>query len=126
MPAPWKNLHGPARLIAMCATIMLVASAAGGVEAGIMILLGPARDIVIKPFVLLGYVEFCAIFFSLLGIVCGIFGLIFYRPYRFLSEQIFLYRARHAPLVSDEHTYFEDISRPAPLHHNPEEDGAPD
>lgn len=91
-----------------------------------MILLGPApaRDIVIKPFVLLGYLEFCAIFFSLLGIVCGIFGLILYRPYHFFREQIFLYRARHAPQVSDEQIYFEDV--PRPIHHNPEEDGAPD
>jgi len=108
----------------MSATILLVASGLLGVEAGIMIILGPARDLVVKPFVLLGYLEVCAMFFSSLGIVCGILGLIFYRPYLFISEKILIFRARRAGDVSDEHTYFENV---APVHtHNPEEDGAPD
>lgn len=124
MQSPWRNLRGPARLLANCATVLLVASGLLGVEAGIMIVLGDARDIVIKPFILLGYLEFCAMFFSSLGIICGILGLIFYRPYLYISEKIFIYRAHRTKEVSDEHTYFEDVPR---VHtHNPEEDGSPD
>jgi hypothetical protein len=122
--APWRNLKGPSRALAISSTILLVASASLGAEAGIMILLGPARDIVIKPFILLGYVEVCAIFFSILFIIASIIGLIFYRPYLYIREQIYLYRARRAPQVSDQYTYFENANRPPA--HNPEEDGAPD
>ncbi len=124
MQTPWRNLRGPARLLALCATILLVASALLAVEAGIMIILGPARNIVVKPFVLLGYLEICAAFFSLVGIVCAIVGFIFYRPYLHFSEKYMIYRARHTAEVSDAHTYFEDVE---PVHvRNPEEDGAPD
>lgn len=124
MQMPWRNLRGPARLLALCATILLVASGLLGVEAGIMIILGPARDIVVKPFVLLGYLEVCAAFFSLVGILCAIVGFIFYRPYLYFSEKIMIYRAHHTAEVSDTHTFFEDAD---PVQtHNPEEDGAPD
>lgn len=121
----WTNLRGPARLLAVSATILLIASGLLGVEAGIMIILGPARDIVTKPFVLLGYVEACAMLFSIIGIAAAIVGLIFYRPYLYLSEKILIFRARRTPEVSDEHTSFEDVSQAAPTH-NPEEDGSPD
>ncbi|WP_348261184.1 hypothetical protein P8935_15415 [Telmatobacter sp. DSM 110680] len=124
MPSPWSNLRGPAKLLANSATVLLVASGFLGVEAGIMIVLGEARNVVIKPFVLLGYLEICAMFFSSVGIICGIVGLIFYRPYIYISEKIYLYRARHTALVTDQHTHFEDVAR---VHvPNPEEDGAPD
>lgn len=89
-----------------------------------MIILGPARGIVVKPFVLLGYLEVCAAFFSLVGIVCALVGFIFYHPYLYISEKIMIYRAHHTAEVSDEHTYFEDVD-PLPIH-NPEEDGTPD
>lgn len=127
MQAPWRNLRGPARSLAISATILLVASALGGVEAGIMIVLGPARDALIKPFILLGYLEACAMFFSLIAIVISIVCLIFYQPYLYIREKIFLYRARHAAQVSDEHIAFEEV-RPVSTTriHNPEEDGAPD
>lgn len=124
MQAPWRNLRGPSRALAVSSTVLLVASALLGAEAGIMIILGPARSIVVKPFILLGYVEVCAMFFSLLFIVASIIGLMFYRPYRYIREQIYLYRARRAPQVSDEYTSFEDVNRPPT--HNPEEDGRPD
>jgi hypothetical protein len=122
--SPWRNLRGPARLLALCATILLVASGLLAIEAGTMLILGPARNIVIKPFVLLGYLEVCAAFFSLVGIVCAIVGLIFYRPYLYITEKIMISRAHNTAEVSDQNTYFEDVP---PLHtHNPEEDGAPD
>ena len=124
----WSNLRGPSRLLAVCATILLIASTLLGMEAGIMLILGPARDIVLKPFILAGYVEACAILFSLLGIVAGIIGLIFYRPFAFIREKVFLFRARHAAQVSDEHTWFEDahsVSATIPAY-NPDEDGSPD
>lgn len=123
----YGNLRGPARLLALCATTLLIASALLGVEAGIMIALGPARNIVLKPFILLGYLEACAMLFSTLGIIAAIIGLIFYRPYRYLTDQIYLYRARRAPQVSDKHTHFEDVREASGANiHNPEEDGAPD
>lgn len=123
----WSNLRGPARLLAACATVLLIASALLGAEAGIMIILGPARGIVLKPFILLGYIEACAMFFSLLGIVAAIIGLIFYRPYLYISEKIYIYRARRAAQTSDEYTHFEDV-QPSLAEHvsNPDEDGAPD
>jgi hypothetical protein len=122
--SPWSNLRGPAKLLANSATILLVASGFLGVEAGIMIVLGEARNIILKPFVLLGYLEICAMLFSSVGILCGIVGLIFYRPYIYLSEKIYMYRARHTAQVTDQHTHFEDVAR---VHiPNPEEDGAPD
>jgi hypothetical protein len=123
--SPWKNLQGPARLLAMCATILLVASALGGLEAGIMILLGPARNIVIKPFILLGYLEICAMFFSLLGIVVAVLGWILSPLYRFASMQLLVFRAKRAGEVSDEFTTFEEVAHASPTH-NPEEDGSPD
>ena len=122
----WGNLRGPARLLAVSATTLLIASALLGVEAGIMIVLGPARGILLKPFLLLGYLEACAMFFSLIGIVAAIIGLIFYRPYLLISEKIYIARARRTPQVSDEHTLFEDVESYPAHTHNPEEDGAPD
>lgn len=124
MPSPWSNLRGPAKLVANSAFILLVASGFLGVEAGVMIVLGEARNLVIKPFVLLGYLEICAMFFSSIGIVCGIVGVIFYRPYLYMSEKIYIYRARRMPQVIDQHTYSE--STPMLYTSNPEEDGAPD
>lgn len=124
MQSPWRNLKGPTKLLANCATVLLIASAALGIEAGIMIILGQARSIVVKPFILLGYLEVCAMFFSSLGIIAAIIGLVFDRPYRYLSMKYFVYRAKRAGQVSDRHTYFEDVQT-VPMHH-PEEDGAPD
>ena len=92
----------------MCATILLVASAMAAVEAGVMLILGPARSIVVKPFILLGYLEVCAALFSIVGIVCAIVGFIFYRPYLYLSEQWLLRRARRAGEVSNRYIRFED------------------
>jgi hypothetical protein len=111
-------------MLAISATVLLVSSGLLGIEAGTMIVLGDARTLVVKPFVLLGYLEACGILFSCLFIVAGIVGLIFYRPYLFVAEKIFLYRASRAGQVSDEHTHFEEVAR---VHiPNPEEDGAPD
>jgi hypothetical protein len=123
--SPWINLRGPARMLAISATVLLVSSGLLSIEAGAMIILGDARSLVVKPFILLGYLEFCGIFFSCIFIVAGIVGLIFYRPYLFVAEKIFQYRARRAEEISDKYTYFEDV--PSPRHiHNPDEDGAPD
>ena len=112
-------------MLGISATILLVSSGLLGIEAGAMIVLGDARGLVVKPFILLGYLEVCGIFFSCIFIVAGIVGLIFYRPYLLVAEKILLYRAHRAAQVSDEHTYFEDAV-PNPHIHNPEEDGAPD
>lgn len=123
----YGNLRGPSRLLAVSATILLIASALLGVEAGIMMILGPARNIVLRPFLLLGYLEACAMFFSLLGIVVSIIGIVFYRPWLYISEKIYIHRARRTAQVSDQHTYFEDVcTAPAIPIYNPEEDGAPD
>jgi hypothetical protein len=122
--SPGRNLRGPARLLARCSMVLLLASGLLAIEAGTMLILGPARSIVIKPFILLGYLEVCAVFFSLIGIVCAIVGLIFYHPYLYISEKIMIYRAHHTPEVSDNYTYFEDVD---PVHiHSPEEEGSPD
>jgi hypothetical protein len=112
-------------MLAISATILLIASGLLGMEAGIMIILADARSLVIKPFILLGYLEACAIFFSVVFIAAGIVGLIFYRPYLFISEKVLLYRARRAAQFSDRHTHFEDMGSQLYIH-NPEEDGAPD
>ena len=122
--APWRDLGGPSRSLAARATVLLVASALGGAEAAVLMVLGPARDIVIKPFVILGYLEACAIVFSLIGIAVSIVCIIFYRPYLLLSEKLFLYRARRGAPVSDPYTYFETVPR-GPIH-DPDEDGTPD
>jgi len=112
-------------MLAICATILLVASGLLAIEAATIMILGDARDIVIKPFILLGYLEICAMFFSTLGIVCAIVGLIFYRPYQYISDKILILRAHRAPEVSDRYTCFEDIPSPIRVHHH-DEDGAPD
>jgi hypothetical protein len=122
--APWKDLGGPSRSLAISAIVLLVASGLAGIEAAVMLILGPARDIVIKPFVIAGYLEGCAIFFSLLGIGLSMICLVLYRPYLLIREKMFLYRARNAAQVSDQHTYFETVPRMAG--HDPDEDGAPD
>jgi hypothetical protein len=122
--APWRDFGGPSRSLAVSATILLIASALAAVEAAVLMILGPARDIVLRPFVVLGYLEACAIFFSLAGIVVSILCLIFYRPYLFVREQVFLFRARRAPQISDQFAYFETVPRGA-MHYS-DEDGAPD
>jgi len=122
--APWKDLGGPSRSLAMSATVLLIASALAGAEAVVLMILGPARDIVIKPFVILGYLEVCGILFSLIAIVVSLICLMLYRPYLYTRERIFLYRARNAAPVSDQFTYFETVPR---AHmHDSDEDGAPD
>jgi hypothetical protein len=108
----------------MSATILLVASGLGGFEAVVLMILGPARDIVIKPFIIAGYLEACAIVFSLIGIAVSIICLMLYRPYQLISEKIFFYRARKAAPVSDQFTYFETV--PRGHMHDADEDGAPD
>jgi hypothetical protein len=122
--APWKDLGGPSRSLAISATVLLVASGLAGVEAAVMLILGPARDIVIRPFIIAGYLEGCAIFFSVLGIGLSMICLILYRPYLLIREKIFFYRARKAAQVSDRHTYFETVPQMAA--HDPDEDGTPD
>jgi hypothetical protein len=122
--APWRDLWGPSKWLAISATILLVASGLGGFEAVVLMILGPARDIVIKPFVILGYLEACAIVFSLTGIVVSIICLMLYRPYQLISEKIFFYRARKAAQVSDRFTSFETV--PRTNMHEANEDGAPD
>ena len=124
MRAPWRGLGGPSRSLAACSTVLLVASALGGAEAAVLIILGPARDIVIKPFVILGYLEGCAILFSTIGIVASIICLMLYRPYLALRERLFIYRARRARQVSDRFTHLETIS--SAHMPNPDEDGVPD
>jgi hypothetical protein len=122
--APWRDLGGPSRSLAASATVLLVASALGGFEAVVLMILGPARDLVIKPFVILGYLEACGIVFSLIGIVVSIICLMFYRPYQSFSEKLFIYRARKTAGVSDRFTYLETV--PRVFMHDPDEDGSPD
>ena len=104
--------------------MLLYASAFGGVEAVVLMILGPARDVVIKPFVILGFLEAYAIVVSVIGIVASIICLMLYHPYQLLREKIFFHRARNAPQVSDQFTHFETVPR-SPMHHV-NEDGAPD
>lgn len=125
MRAPWRDLGGPSRSLAASATVLLIASALAGFEAVVLMILGPARDLVIKPFVILGYLEACAIVFSVIGIAVSIVCLVLYRPYQLFSEKMFLYRARRTGEVSDQFTYFETVPRAAHAH-DPNEDGAPD
>lgn len=89
-----------------------------------MILLGPARNIVIKPFILLGYLELCAMFFSLLGIVVAVLGWILAPLFRFLGMRFLIFRVKQAGEVSDEYTSFEDVETASPC--DPDEDGTPD
>lgn len=86
-----------------------------------MLILGPARDIVVRPFILLGYVEACAIFFSLIFVIAAIIGLIFYRPYLYVREKLLM---RAADKTQERYTYLETASPPP--HRNLEEDGSPD
>jgi hypothetical protein len=113
-------------MLGSCATILLVASALLGAEAGIMIILGPDRNIVVRPFLLLGYLEVCAIFFSIIGIVCSIVGLIFYRPYLYLCEKLLKIRARRAGEDNSQYTFYQNIPSPVRARHQDDEDGSPD
>ena len=49
-------------------------------------------------------------FFSGVGIIFGIVGLVFYHPYLWLTDKIFYLRARRAPEVSDRYTYLRKHS----------------
>jgi hypothetical protein len=122
MRAPWRNLEGPFRTLAISATVLLVASALLAVEAGILLILGPDRNVVIKPFILLGYLEACAMLFSLLFVVLAIIGMIFYRPYLFISKKLSMLRGRRTAEVR---YTFEDVPQRTHVP-DPEEDGAPD
>jgi hypothetical protein len=125
--APWKNLVGPSRSLAISATVLLVASGLAGIEAAVMLILGPAvesdfsRDILLKPFAILGYLEGCAIVFSSLGIVISIVSLIFQSPYLYIRETIRARRLAHA----DNNETWDGPVFVAPGHYR-EEDGSPD
>ena len=80
----------------------------------------PDRDVVFRPFILLGYVEICAMFFSAIGIVFGIVGLILYHPFLWISEKLL---RRPSGRVSNRYTY-TDV--PSPVHSSHDEDGTPD
>ncbi len=112
-------------MLGSCATTLLVASTLLGAEAATMIILGPARNIVLRPFLLLGYLEVCAIFFSSIGIICAIIGMIFYRPYLYLRGKTLRFRARRAGEDISQYTFYQNVPSPIrPRHQN--EDGAPD
>lgn len=116
---------GPSRTLANSATVLLVASGLGGIEATVLLILGPAlvsspiRDLIIKPFVILGYLEASAIFFSVIGIVLSIVALIFYRPYLLIRAKI---RARRAP--PEEEVWDGPVYIAPGQYHD--EDGSPD
>ena len=124
--APWRNLMGPSRTLAISATVLLVASGLAGIEATVMLILGPAlnsgaaSELVLKPFVIAGYLEACGIFFSVIGIVVSIICQMFYNPFLYIREKI---RARRAPIE-------DDLSWNGPVYvapgHYRDEDGAPD
>lgn len=123
MQSPGESLRGPARLLSNSAKVLLVASGLLAIEAATIIFLGETRDSVVKPFILLGYLEICAMFFSALGIVCATVGLVFYRPYQFICEQFLMLRGHRAQQASG--YTFENV--PSPIHiPNPDEDGTPD
>ncbi len=118
---------GPSRTLAISATVLLVASGLGGVEAATLLILGPAlmagpvNEFLLKPFVILAYLEACAILFSVLGIVLSIICLMFYSPYLLIRDKI-----RSLRRSRDE----DDGSWDGPVYiapgHFREEDGAPD
>lgn len=90
-----------------------------------MIFFSGLPDTIIKPLILLGYLEICAMFFSGIGIICGIVGLIFYHPYLYLSNKIIFFRTGRAADAGYRYTYFENV--PSPLRtSNLDEDGSPD
>ena len=124
MKVPWRHLSGPARYLAANATVLLVASSLGAVEAAVVMILGPASGIVVKPFVIAAYLEACAVFFSVIGIVVSFVCLVFYRPYLMIREKILIFRARRAGQVSDEHTWFEPAYQTTGPYRD--EDGSPD
>lgn len=117
---------GPSRTLAISATVLLVASGLGGFEAAVVLILGPAiisgplSEVLLKPFVILAYLEASAIFFSLIGIIVSFVCLIFYHPYLFIRDKIRARRSRD----------LEDSSSNGPVYiapgHYREEDGAPD
>ncbi len=120
VPPPWRKLIGPARWLSVSATLLLIASALGGIEAGVLLILGPARDFLLKPFVIAGYLEACAMFFSLIFIVVSIVCLIFYHPYLYIRRKL----ARRAPQDDEDNSWSGSVYQ-APGHSR-EEDGAPD
>ena len=117
---------GPSRTLAVSATVLLVASGLAGIEAAVMLILGPAlnsgaaSEFVLKPFVIAGYLEACGIFFSVIGIVVSIICLMFYNPFLYIREKI---RARHAPTDHDDS--WDGPAYDASGHYR-DEDGAPD
>jgi hypothetical protein len=73
---------------------------------------------------LLGYVEACAILFSLIFVIAAIIGLIFYRPYHYIREKLQMRRARLGGQDTPRYSYLETASL-APVRRF-EEDGSPD
>jgi hypothetical protein len=125
--APWRNLVGPSRTLAISATVLLIASGLGGAEAATLLILGPALsagpvdEYLLKPFVILAYLEVCAIFFSVLGIVLSIVCLMFYNPYLLIRDKIRAHRRSR----EEEEMVWDGPVFVAPGHYR-EEDGAPD
>jgi hypothetical protein len=79
---PWTNREGPAKLIAVCATVLLVAGGLCGVQYGVFLsvasLAGNHANInnimnsVVPVFIFTGLAELAAVLLCLIGLVIGV------------------------------------------------------
>lgn len=69
MNVPWQNLHGPARVLAFCATVLLVASGLCGIQA-VLVFSSPLAQKWEPLFLCTGIIELVAIAICTLVAVC--------------------------------------------------------
>jgi hypothetical protein len=82
MKMPWTNRQGPAKLIAVCATVLLVAGGLCGVQIGVFLSAGRLAgnhaninnitDALIPVFIFTGLAELAAVLLCLIGLVIGV------------------------------------------------------
>ncbi len=81
MKMPWSNRQGPMKLLAICATVLLVAVGMCGLQAavfwGFVRPLPKSGESLILSMIILGYVELGVGLLSIIGIVVALLWLLF-------------------------------------------------
>jgi hypothetical protein len=76
MKMPWTNRTGPAKLLAVCASVLLVAGGLCGVQYAVVLASSNQLNFLLPVFIFTGMAELAAIVLSLAGLVIGAMWLI--------------------------------------------------
>ena len=76
MKMPWSNRQGPMKLLAISATVLLIALGMCGLQAAVISVLPKGGDFAVGPLLIVGYGELAAMLLSIVGIVLAFLWLL--------------------------------------------------